>query len=90
MKKKKSSKAFKKIKAGLDDALVFAKGDSSEVRIHTFKSNNLQRAVTLAKALQAIDDAYYEMDAVLFNPSSYLEIREEIKDKICELLVEES
>ncbi len=48
--------------------------------------DNLRRAVTLAKALNAINAAYFEMDAVFFNPQGYLELHDEIKDKIVELL----
>jgi hypothetical protein len=47
---------------------------------------DLHRAVVLAKSLKAIDDAYFKMDAVFFNPSGWLVFHDEIRDKIVELL----
>ncbi len=50
-------------------------------------NDNVTKAIVLAKALKTIEDAYYQMDAVFFNPQNCLALQDEIRDRICELLV---
>ncbi len=52
-------------------------------------NDNVTKAIVLAKALKTIEDAYYQMDAVFFNPDNCLALQDEIRDRICELLVRE-
>lgn len=49
--KKQKSKAFKKIKAGLDDALRYAKGDESAAKLHRPQSELITNPDALMAAL---------------------------------------
>jgi hypothetical protein len=47
---------------------------------------DLRRAIVLAKSLKGLSDIYLELDAVFFNPHGFLELQDEIRDKIVDLL----